>query len=64
MEVSELYRSDVEKQKYLHAAFIPLSCSDVNLLSFAAAKAEQEEELLEVSAPRLPWWGVSPQLGR
>lgn len=64
MEVFELCRSDLEKLKCLHAALIRFPCSDMNLLSFTAAKAEQEEELLEVSAPRPPWWAVSAQLGR
>lgn len=38
MEVFELHRSDLEKQKCLHAAFIRFPCSDMNLLTFYSCK--------------------------
>lgn len=38
MEVFELYRSDLEKQKCLRAAFIRFPCSDMNPLMFYSCK--------------------------
>lgn len=52
MEVFELHRSDLEKQKCLHAAFIRFPCSDVNLLTFYSCKGRAGRGTSQCQCPQ------------